>query len=76
MRSLADCLFFGQISVSVSATDLFIRRREFDLPVDTAGSEQSGVQNVNPVSGHDDLMIDRLIFTLTNVQNDKRPYRI
>lgn len=42
-----------------AVTNLFIRRGELYLPVDPAWPEQSWVQDVDTVGGHDDLQRER-----------------
>ncbi len=34
---------------------LLVRERELDLPVDTTGTNEGGVQRLNPVRRHDNL---------------------
>jgi hypothetical protein len=34
---------------------LLVRKRELDLPVDTPGTNEGGVQRLNPVRRHDNL---------------------
>jgi hypothetical protein len=34
---------------------LLVRERELDLPVDTPGTNEGGVQRLNPVRRHDNL---------------------
>ena len=38
-----------------------VGQRELDLPVETAGPEEGGVEGVLPVGGHDDLDVGGLI---------------
>ena len=38
-----------------------VGQRELDLPVETAGPEEGGVEGVLPVGGHDDLDVGRLV---------------
>ena len=38
-----------------------VGQRELDLPVETAGPEEGGVEGVLPVGGHDDLDVCRLV---------------
>ena len=41
---------------------------EFDLPIKTAGSQESRIQRVCTVRGHDDLYVDSLIETVHLIQ--------
>ena len=58
MKNLPEYVAFG----------LDVRERELDLSVDTSWSNQSGVQGLDPVRGHDDLDVSSCVESVELVE--------
>ena len=42
-------------------THLLIRKRDFDLSIESAGTKEGGVESVRSVGGHDDLHLPQRV---------------